>query len=184
MFEYNFLLSLKEIEIHLLADRPEFANIVGNLAWDEWSACALKDFGIHSAEEWTADLLENKLNRDKAPLILVAHTKEGEFVGTVELEPDDMPNHRPLLTPWMATLLVKDSYRRQGVAGHLMYCLHTIVHSMGCPKLYLYTEAETSAAMYRRYGWSEVERLDYYGAVAILMEFDTSVAPTPRSNTA
>jgi len=52
-------------------------------------------------------------------------------VGTVELELDDMPKHRPHLTPWMASLLVKDEYRRQGVAGHLIKCLHRIVHQQG-----------------------------------------------------
>ena len=57
-------------------------------------------------------------------------------MGTVELEPDDMPNHRPDLTPWMACLLVEEGCRRKGVAGHLMRCLHTLVHQQGfkrCP---------------------------------------------------
>ena len=52
-------------------------------------------------------------------------------MGTVELEPDDMPKHRPDLTPWMACLLVEEGCRRKGVAGHLMRCLHTLVHQQG-----------------------------------------------------
>ena len=50
-------------------------------------------------------------------------------------------------------------------------------HLPHCCRLYLYTEAESSAAMYARYGWVEQERIDYYGHEAILMYLDTTQAP-------
>ena len=141
-FEHKFSLDPdgKSVTVHLLADRPDLAYIVGKACFDEWPDMAMKDFGLNSAEEFTADLLANKLNRDKAPFVLVAHTNEGGFVGTVTLHPCDMPNDRPKLTPWMACLVVSVQFQRKGVGGHLIQCLHHIVHSLGIPKFYLWTE--------------------------------------------
>ena len=58
---------------------------------------------------------------------------------------------------------------------HTFHSSHTFHTFAG--RLYLYTEAESSAAMYARYGWVEQERIDYYGHEAILMYLDTTQAP-------
>ena len=85
MFEYTFNLAESDetIYIHLLADRPEFVSIVATECFREWQHCLENDFDIHSGEEYAVDMRMNKLNRDSAPLILVAHTQQAGSKGAV-----------------------------------------------------------------------------------------------------
>jgi GNAT superfamily N-acetyltransferase len=131
MFEHKFLSGEVEVRVHLLADCPHMAPAVGKICFEEWPEVAIKDFGLNNPEEFTADLLKDKMNRDKVPLVIVAHTAEGDFIGTVTLHPSDMPNHRPDLTPWMACLVVAKEHRRKGVGGELVRCLHYMAFRLG-----------------------------------------------------
>ena len=77
MFKYSFLIEGSDdpIAVHLLADRPEFVDVVAEECFREWQHCLENDFDIHSGAEYAVDMRENKLNRDRVPLILVAHTQ-------------------------------------------------------------------------------------------------------------
>ncbi len=48
MFEHSFKIADKvEIEVHNLADRPEFVPLLSQVCWNEWAECVAKDFNIH-----------------------------------------------------------------------------------------------------------------------------------------
>ena len=75
-FEYSFFLpSGVVVFVHFLADRPDLAPAVASACFSEWNKAIVTDFGIHTEEEYTQDILTNKMNT-QSPFILVAHTAE------------------------------------------------------------------------------------------------------------
>lgn len=82
-FQYTFRLPSggDEVSVHFVADRPDLVATVGAACFKEWRDAIENDFDIHSAEEYTQDILDKKMNT-KSPFVLVAHTaevKEGNY---------------------------------------------------------------------------------------------------------
>lgn len=159
----NRELCVHSVHINSLTDRPQFARAVGTACFEEWPEIAAIDFGLTCVDEFIDDL--SNLSK-----VLVAHTDNDEFVGTVSLRStSDMPNHMPELKNWIACLFVSKEYRKNGIGSRLVRCICDVAGEMGLSVLYLSSE-ESNVMFYKRLGWTEKTRVEYYGQTLTVME--------------
>jgi predicted N-acetyltransferase YhbS len=108
------------IETSYLADRPECIAELAPWLHAEWGW-----FTPGSTLESRVAKLREHLNRDELPLAVVAHANE-ELLGTAALRAQDMDT-RAELTPWLASVYVTPSARRQGVGAMLMAVMRKVL---------------------------------------------------------
>src|SRR5262252_6828406 len=166
------------IAIDYLANCPELIDELAQLSWKEWQ-------DIYQQRQQTLDdSLKNyreRLNTDRLPLTLVAvrahHGKSltelavncGELVGMVSLKFHDMDT-RPDLDPWLGGLLVLSGWRNCGVGTMLMRQAIEEARRLHVPQLYLWTHS--AERLYQKLGWQVVERTNYFGKEAVVMQID------------
>ncbi len=92
-------------------------------------------------------------------------------VGMVSLKFHDMDT-RPDLDPWLGGLLVLPEWRNRGVGMMLMHRATEEARRLNVPRLYLWTHS--AEELYRKLGWQVVERTDYFGKEAVVMQIDLS----------
>jgi len=85
-------------------------------------------------------------------------TNETELLGSVTLDKDDMDT-RDYLTPWLASLYVKQEARQQGVGSQLIEFCCVQAKQLGYRNLYLFTEDQTQ--FYRQRGFRLLESVEY-----------------------
>jgi N-acetylglutamate synthase-like GNAT family acetyltransferase len=155
-----------EITIEYLAHRPEFLEQLAQLSWREWR-------DVYQQREQTLDdCLKNyreRMNTDRLPLTLVAFHRN-ELVGMVSLKFHDMDT-RPDLDPWLGGLLVLSEWRNRGVATMLMHRAVEGARKLNVPRLYLWTSS--AEGLYAKLGWRVVERTEYFGKNAVVMQIET-----------
>ncbi len=161
------------IAIDYLARCPEFLDALAELSWKEWQEI------YQQREQTLEDCLKNyreRMNTDRLPLTLVA-VRAGlavncrELVGMVSLKYHDMDT-RPDLDPWLGGLLVLPEWRNHGVGTMLMHRATEEARRLKVPRLYLWTHS--AEGLYRKLGWQVVERSDYFGKEAVVMQVDLS----------
>ncbi len=155
------------IAIDYLANCPEFLHALAQLSWEEWQEI------YQQREQTLEDCLKNyreRTNTDRLPLTLVA-AHGGELVGMVSLKYHDMDT-RPDLDPWLGGLLVLPEWRNHGVGTMLMHRATEEARRLKVPRLYLWTHS--AEGLYRKLGWQVVERSDYFGKEAVVMQVDLS----------
>ena len=101
-----------------------------------------------------------RTNTDKLPMAFVAVDGEGEWIGTVSLKMHDLDTRNDL-SPWLASLFVKEEHRRRGVGKSLMERACERAKSLGISDLYLYTDLKEG--FYRTLGWALAERQNFHG---------------------
>ena len=77
---------------------------------------------------------------------------------------------RPDLDPWLGGLLVLSKWRNHGVGTMLMQRATEEARRLNVPQLYLWTH--TAEGLYQKLGWQVVERTNYFGKEAVVMEID------------
>jgi GNAT superfamily N-acetyltransferase len=151
------------IVIDYLVNCPEHIDEVARLSWKEWQ-------DIYEQRKQTLeDSLKNyreRMNTDRLPLTLVG-LHGGELVGMVSLKFHDMDT-RPDLDPWLGGLFVIPEWRNRGVGTMLMHRATEEARRLNVPQLYLWTH--TAEALYRKLGWQLVERSNYFGKEAAVMQ--------------
>jgi GNAT superfamily N-acetyltransferase len=170
-------MTLAEIVIDYLADRPEFVEELAWLSWKEWQEIYQK------REQTLEDSLKNyreRMNTDRLPLTLVAlrdgppspgYGAAGKLVGMVSLKFHDMDT-RPDLDPWLGGLLVLPEWRNRGVGTMLMHRATEEARRLNVPRLYLWTHS--AEQLYDKLGWEVVERTNYFGKEAVVMQLGLS----------
>jgi predicted N-acetyltransferase YhbS len=88
------------------------------------------------------------------------------LLGSASLVEFDM-HDRLDLTPWLASVFVAPSYRRQGVGGSLVQRVVAEAKVLGVSHLYLFTPDQEN--WYEKLGWSVVQRTQYQGYPAVIM---------------
>ena len=88
-------------------------------------------------------------------------------LGTVSLKFHDMDT-RPDLDPWLGGLLVPPEWRKRGVGTMLMHRAVEEARRLNISRLYLWTPS--AERLYRKLGWQVVERTNYFGKEAVVME--------------
>ena len=159
------------IAIDYLAHSPELIDEVARLSWKEWQDIyeQRKQTLEHSVKNY-----RERLNTDRLPLTLVAVRSVSpvncrELVGMVSLKFHDMDT-RPDLDPWLGGLLVLPEWRNRGVGTMLMHRATEEARRLNVPQLYLWTH--TAEGLYHKLGWHVVERTNYFGKEAVVMQID------------
>jgi N-acetylglutamate synthase-like GNAT family acetyltransferase len=155
-----------DILIDYLNEHPELVDELARLSWKEWQ-------DVYEKRQQTLDdCLKNyreRMNTDRLPLTLVA-LHGGDLVGMVSLKFLDMDT-RPDLDPWLGGLLVLPEWRNRGVGTMLMHHATEEARKLDVPRLYLWTHS--AEGLYRKLGWQVVERTEYFGKNAVVMEIET-----------
>lgn len=159
------------IAIDYLAHCPEFVDALARLSWKEWQDIyeQRKQTLEHSVKNY-----RERLNTDRLPLTLVAvrvgpTINRRELVGMVSLKFHDMDT-RPDLDPWLGGLFVLPEWRNRGVGTMLMRRATEEARRLNVPQLYLWTH--TAERLYHKLGWQVVERANYFGKEAVVMQID------------
>ena len=158
-------MTVPDITVEYLADRPEFIEQLARVSWVEWQTV------YQQREETFAKALKNyreRANIDRLPLALVA-LRGGELIGMVSLKFHDMDT-RPDLDPWLGGLFVVQEWRKRGVGSMLMHRAVDEGRRLKVPRLYLWTGS--AEGLYRKLGWQVVERTKYCGNNAVVMQMD------------
>jgi GNAT superfamily N-acetyltransferase len=150
------------ITIDYLANHRELAPELGKLFYDEWRS--IYDHRGQSFKDVVSTCL-GRANIGSLPLALIAFHDE-ELVGTVSLKVQDL-EIQPELTPWLGGLFVIPRWRGMGVASSLIQRAIEEAQRLKLKQLYLWTPSAES--LYRKFGWSEVERTDYCGQQIVIM---------------
>lgn len=109
---------------------------------------------------------EEQLDSRRVPLTVVARAN-GDPVGSASLLAEDMDTH-PDLTPWLASVFVLPTHRRQGIGERLCRRIVTEAARLGFEKLYLFTEDRED--FYRNMGWETLAHENFRGEAVALME--------------
>jgi GNAT superfamily N-acetyltransferase len=157
----------RDVTIDYLANRPGLVDEMGWLSWKEWQE-------IYEQREQTLEHsrknYRDRMNTDRLPLTLVALHRE-KLVGMVSLKFHDMDT-RPDLDPWLGGLLVLPEWRNRGVGTLLVHRATDEARRLYVHRLYLWTHS--AEKLYDKLGWQVLERTDYFGKEAVVMEIDLS----------
>lgn len=111
---------------------------VGTLArwhFDEWH---------HLYQDWSQATAQQELQRQNnanVPTTLIA-LDGGDVIGSVSLLQDDHLAGYEHLTPWLASLYVRDDWRGRGVGGRLVEAALQHARTLGIEHIYLFTPAQ------------------------------------------
>ena len=154
-----------DIAIDYLANCPQLIDELARLSFIEWQDVyqQRKQTLKHSVENY-----RERMNTDRLPLTLVA-LQGGELVGMVSLKFHDMDT-RPDLDPWLGGLFVLPKWRNRGVGTTLMRRATEEACRLNVLRLYLWTH--TAEGLYHKLGWQVVERTNYFGKEAVVMQID------------
>ena len=165
-------MTLPEITIDYLANRPEFLEQLARLSWEEWQE-------IYQQRDQTLEHCrknyQERMNTDRLPLTFVA-VHRTELLGMVSLKFHDMDT-RPDLDPWLGGLLVLPERRNRGVGTRLMHRATEEARRLKVARLYLWTHSHSAERLYRKLGWQVVDQANYFGKQAVVMSIDPSERP-------
>jgi GNAT superfamily N-acetyltransferase len=169
------------IAIDYLANRPGLVDELARLSWKEWQEI------YEQRKQTLEDSVKNyrdRMNTDRLPLTLVAvrarhgqsltrlagnYGAASDLVGMVSLKFHDMDT-RPDLDPWLGGLLVLPEWRNRGVGTMLMHRATEEARRLNISRLYLWTHS--AEGLYHKLGWQVVERTNYFGKEAVVMQID------------
>lgn len=121
------------MEIVPLADKKEFIAELAELHHSEW-----KHLNPSLTLEGRTEAISKAAGRKGIPSIFVA-VSGSQLVGSAALVQNDMDT-KPDLSPWLAAVYVKESFRHHGIATELIArCEDEAVRS-NADTWYLYTE--------------------------------------------
>jgi GNAT superfamily N-acetyltransferase len=153
----------EQMRIEYLADHQDVIPILSAWFYQEWSYL----YPERTEDEFRR-LISERTNKDKIPLSLVSFEGD-ELVGTVCLKIHDMDT-KPDLSPWLAGLYVKESWRRKGIGSTLVKAIERKALELGIHHLFLYTPE--SEHFYSHLGWKVRGKEFYHHVPVAIMEKD------------
>lgn len=150
------------MQLKLLADIPEAVPILARWYFDQW-----KSNVEGNSFEATCERIREMLNRDHAPLHLVA--VEGDRpLGAAKWKIREMDIY-PEREHWLGNVYVSDEARGRGIASQLAEAIAQKAGSHGVEVLSLQTE-RLDGGLYARLGWKPVEQVHRRGRDVLVME--------------
>ena len=151
------------IEFTFLADRVDAIPIISKWYFDEWGHLAQRD-PIDRAR----DRIEDYLNRDEIPFILVA-TNDNDLVAAAQLKYREMAEMFPDKEHWLGGVYVAASHRGQGYGSQIVEQIVKMAPKYGVETLHLQTEA-LDGGLYARLGWTPCAQVTSRGLDVLVME--------------
>lgn len=148
------------MEIVPLADKKEFITELAKLHHAAW-----KHLNPSLTLEGRAEAIAKAAGREGIPSIFIAVSGD-QLVGSAALVHNDMDT-KPGLTPWLAAVYVKETFRHQGIATGLIARCETEAARANADAWYLFTEF--AAKLYEELGWRHLERCEYRGVTVDVM---------------
>ena len=141
------------LEIYNIKDKQEYLKEIAELTQKEWGS------GTNSIEEFNAKIdkkinkiISNLNNPNYCKLILL---QDNTLVGFISIFPHDC-DERPDLSPWYATMYVKEEFRGNGYSKLLNEAILKEAKSRGFTKIYLKTDLIN---YYEKFGATYIETL-------------------------
>ena len=141
------------LEIYNIKDKQEYLKEIAELTQKEWGS------GTNSIEEFNAKIdkkinkiISNLNNPNYCKLILL---QDNTLVGFISIFPHDC-DERPDLSPWYATMYVKEEFRGNGYSKLLNDTILKEAKSRGFTKIYLKTDLIN---YYEKFGANYIETL-------------------------
>lgn len=142
------------LEIYNIKDKQEYLKEVAELTQKEWGS------GTNSIEEFNKKIdkkinkiIANLNNPNYCKLILL---QDNTLIGFISIFPHDC-DERPDLSPWYATMYVKEEFRRNGYSKLLNEAILKEAKSRGFTKIYLKTDLIN---YYEKFGANYIETLE------------------------
>ena len=141
------------LKIYNLKEKPRYINEVAILTQKEWGQKGLskKEFKI-KVENKISKIKSNFTNLNYSKLILLDNDN---LVGFISIFPKDGEERRDL-SPWYATMYVKEKYRGKGYSKILNKAILAEAKKRNINRLYLKTELEN---YYEKFGAKFIETL-------------------------
>ncbi|MEC4766361.1 GNAT family N-acetyltransferase [Halomonas sp. CUBES01] len=148
------------MEIVPLADKREFIAELAELHHAEW-----KHLNPSLTLQGRAEAISDAAERESIPSIFIAMSGR-QLVGSAALVQNDMDT-KPDLSPWLAAVYVKESFRHHGIATELISRCEDEAIRSNADTWYLYTEF--ASKLYEKLGWRHLERCEYKGVKVDVM---------------
>lgn len=141
------------MEIYNIKDKLQYLEEIVNLSHNEWSSRILREAEM---KEWVKNKIskiKSMLNRkDYCKLILL---DEDKLVGFISIFPTD-GDERNDLSPWYATMFVKEEYRGKGYSKILNDAILKEAKARGFERIYLKSELK---GYYEKFGAEYIQNL-------------------------
>jgi GNAT superfamily N-acetyltransferase len=151
------------VEFTFLADRVDAVPIISRWYFGEWGYLA-QDNSIAQ----TRDRIEDYMNRDEIPFILVA-TNDNDLVAAAQLKYREMADMFPDKEHWLGGVYVAANHRGQGYGSQIIEQIVKMAPRYGVETLYLQTEA-LDGGLYARLGWTPYAQATNRGLDVLVME--------------
>jgi GNAT superfamily N-acetyltransferase len=145
-----------------LADQPDALTTIARWYFDQWGHRI-----AGSSVDRICARLQQALNRDRAPLLVLALEGE-EIVGVAELKFREMEIY-PELEYWLGGVYVPVAHRGRAIATRVIGRAVELARSFGIDKLHIQTE-RVDGGLYARLGWCPLTRVNYKGLDVLVME--------------
>lgn len=144
-----------------LADKPEAIPTIAQWFFDAWGERVQGSSMATIARELT-----DALNRDKAPLFLLA-VEQDIVLGVAGLKIREMTDY-PQFEYWLGGVYVPEPYRGRQLASQLADGIAVQAASLGIGQLYLQTD-NLRGGLYAKLGWETVETVQAHGHDVLIM---------------
>lgn len=152
------------MRLELLADRPQDVPILARWYFDQWGHAI-----AGNTLDQTCARIKQKLNRDKAPLLVVAFEDE-QPIGAAQLKIREL-DLCDAWEYWLGDVYVLPAHRGRGIASAICRRVQEIAVSLGVHRLYLQTE-RIDGGLYTRLGWHGVKQIQRDGKRLLIMELE------------
>ena len=151
------------LEFTFLADHVDAIPIISEWYFEVWGHLLQGD-----SIERTRDRIEDYLNRDKIPFILVA-TNDNDLVGAAQLKYREMAEMFPDREHWLGGVYVAANHRGQDYGSQIVEQIVKMAPRYGVETLHLQTEA-LDGGLYARLGWTPCTQVTNHGLDVLVME--------------
>ena len=141
------------LQIYNIKDRPEFIEEVATLTQKEWGQAGLTKEQFNNKVIKKIEKIKNSFeNKFYCKLILI---ENNTLIGFISIFPTD-GEERKDLSPWYATMYVKEEYRGKGYSKMLNKAILNEAKRRGIQRIYLKTDL---ANYYEKFGAKYIEKL-------------------------
>lgn len=142
------------LKIHNIKDKKEYIKEVAELTQKEWGSKtnSIEEFN-NKVDKKISKIISNLDNKYYCKLILLDDEKLVGFISIFEFDTEE----RKDLSPWYATMFVKEEYRKKGYSKILNDAILEEARKRGFKKIYLKTDLEN---YYEKFGAKYLEKLE------------------------